>query len=188
VDSRYLNTVTKKDAYPLSFRVLAYPFVYIREKTAFVSRNGQYQFKVVPFGLSGTCYLGEWVRNPPVNIPYQVDRATYSGCEVGHITIDDLKMTYMEIEAKITAMYTRWSRAGTAIKLWYQASVIPGDENSLQSSKRILPNLYGARNPARWLGEGLCPKKKGGMGMWCLVAKVRAASAMWRFNLETNRL
>jgi hypothetical protein len=26
------------------------------------------------------------------------------------------------------------------------------------------------------------------MGMWCLVAKVRAASAMWRFNLETNRL
>jgi hypothetical protein len=77
VDYRYLNSVTKKDAYPLpriddtlealggedarvfSSLDVASGYWHIplftedREKTAFVTRNGQYQFKVVPFGLTG---------------------------------------------------------------------------------------------------------------------------------------
>jgi hypothetical protein len=77
VDYRYLNSVTKKDAYPLpriddtlealggedarvfSSLDVASGYWHIplfsddREKTAFVTRNGQYQFRVVPFGLTG---------------------------------------------------------------------------------------------------------------------------------------
>ena len=77
VDYRYLNSVSQKDAYPLpriddtlealggedavifSSLDVASGYWHIpiaskdREKTAFVTRNGQYQFKVVPFGLTG---------------------------------------------------------------------------------------------------------------------------------------
>jgi len=77
VDYRYLNSVTKKDSYPLpriddtldalgnkdakvfSSLDVASGYWHIpikeqdREKTAFVTRNGQYQFRVVPFGLTG---------------------------------------------------------------------------------------------------------------------------------------
>ena len=77
VDYRYLNSISKKDAYPLpriddtlealgnetakifSSLDVASGYWHIpiakedREKTAFTTRNGQYQFKVVPFGLTG---------------------------------------------------------------------------------------------------------------------------------------
>jgi hypothetical protein len=76
VDYQYLNFVTKKDAYPLpridtlealgsedakifSSLDVASGYWHIpiavedREKTAFITRNGQYQFRVVPFGLTG---------------------------------------------------------------------------------------------------------------------------------------
>jgi hypothetical protein len=84
VDYRYLNSVTKKDTYPLpriddilkalrgeDTRIftsldVASGYWHIpiamedREKTAFVTRNGQYQFRVVPFGLTGA--LGAFCR------------------------------------------------------------------------------------------------------------------------------
>jgi hypothetical protein len=37
-------------------------------------------------------------------------------------------------------------------------------------------------------GQVIRPKKKGGLGMWSIVAKVRAANASWGFNLETDRM
>ena len=157
----------------------------------------------VNISKSEAVLLGEWVNDPPGNIPYAVkDRVTYLGCEVGHITKEDLKRTYAEMEAKISATYARWSRAGTAVKdrvliaktmalskLWYQASVVPWGEDSLRRIQKKTARYIWSDKPSKVAWSRLIrPKKKGGMGMWCLVAKVRAANAMWGFNLETNRL
>lgn len=147
--------------------------------------------------------LGKWRDKPPEGIPYPIVRtAKYLGCQVGNLTQEDYKVTYADMEARILATYARWNRIGGAVKdrvliaktmalskLWYKASVMPWDIKSLRRIQKMTMNYIWSYKPHKvaW-AQAIRPKKRGGLGMWSIVAKVRAANATWGFNLETNKV
>jgi len=106
------------------------------------------------------------------------------------------------MEAKVTNTFARWNRIGSAVKdriliaktlalskLWYHSSVLPWSISSLKKIQRATRDYIWKNSVSKvGMGQLLQPKKKRGINMWCMVAKVRAINSTWGMKLENNTM